>query len=71
MVPIGFWDGDGVLVPVLSLSVSLYMDSGSRADTLSVRFASQGVKNEVDSAGGEDTGVVNRIWTASFSHLTS
>lgn len=53
------------------LSVSLDMMSGSRADTLSVRFESQGVKNEVDSAGGEDTGVVNRIWTASFSHLPS
>jgi hypothetical protein len=37
------------------------IDSGRRADTLSVRSASQGVKNDVDSTGGEDTGVVNRI----------
>lgn len=69
-MPIGFCDtfsSDSVA----GSAFDWLMESGKRALTVSLRLASQGVRNEVDSSGGELTGVVRRIWTASFSHLSS
>lgn len=43
--------------------------SGSRARTFSLRFDSQGVREEVAVGGGEGEVVVRRIWTASLSYL--
>jgi hypothetical protein len=65
IVPIGTWVFSDVEVGAWAGAKA----SGKRAITFSVRPESQGVSEEVEAEGGDVSGVVSRIWTASLSYL--